>query len=105
MDPILNAHDVAARQGWFIVGAYRRAETPRWGTSVPIAICLMSRLDPTLSPHGDWRIAEIRADADEFAEGWYTSNRLAAFKRWIERVRRAEQDIAIYDGDQPHVVR
>jgi hypothetical protein len=107
MDPILNANAVAERQGWFIVGAYRRAATPRWGTSVPTAICLMSRLGTDPSPVGNWRVAEIRADSDEFGEGWYSGHddRLGAFKRWIESVRRAEQDIAIYYDDKPEVTR
>lgn len=105
MDPILNAVAVADRQGWYVVGSYRRASTPRWGTSVPCAIVLMGRLSTDVVGDGTWRVAEIRADSDEFAEGWYSSDRLDAYKRWLERVRRTEQDIAIYYDDKPDVVR
>lgn len=99
-DPILNAAEVAARQGWSVVGVYVRAATPRWGSSVPIAICLMQRLESTATQHegGDYRIAEIRCDAREFAEGWYSADRIAAYERWEERVNRAHADIAIYLG-------
>jgi hypothetical protein len=98
-DPILNAYEVADRQGWFIVGAYRRAATPRWGTSVPTAVCLMGNLDVKNGVQKDsWRVAEIRADQPEFSEGWYSDNRKAAYDRWSERVARAAEDIEIYYG-------
>lgn len=98
MDPIQNAYEVADRQGWFIVGAYRRAATPRWGTSVTTAICLLSRLATESDlPRDSWRVAEIRSDEREFGQGDYTTDRKAAFDRWLERTQRAEQDIAIYN--------